>query len=223
MLEHQQNSSVLTAESNLRSGSGLRGEGCGARGSGRRGRCREVERSASGSVSRVLSLDDHLSRTPVARRLKHATRTYDGQPYRVPICACSRWGFPSRAVADALVRSYRTVSAFLPLPRAEARVRGGVFFSVALSVGSPRPAVSWHLALWSPDFPHIRRCAIVWPAREWYSSKSKAARLRETRSPSKNRCFKAMKAALRLLGWARVLRAKPRTRCGALRLRAMLC
>ena len=30
---------------------------------------------------------------------------------------------------------------------------GGVFFSVALSVGSPRPAVSWHLALWSPDFP----------------------------------------------------------------------
>ena len=31
---------------------------------------------------------------------------------------------------------------------------GGVFFSVALSVGSPRPAVSWHPALWSPDFPH---------------------------------------------------------------------
>ena len=30
----------------------------------------------------------------------------------------------------------------------------GVFFSVALSVESPRPAVSWHLALWSPDFPH---------------------------------------------------------------------
>ena len=25
---------------------------------------------------------------------------------------------------------------------------------MALSVGSPRPAVSWHLALWSPDFPH---------------------------------------------------------------------
>lgn len=112
------------------------------------------ENNASGPVSRVLSLDDHLSETPVARRLKHATRTYGGQPCRVPICACSRWGFPSRAVADALVRSYRTVSAFLPLPRAEARVRGGVFFSVALSVGSPRPAVSWHLALWSPDFPH---------------------------------------------------------------------
>ena len=103
---------------------------------------------------RDRSLDDHLSRTPVARRLKHATRTYGGPPCRVPICACSGWGFPSRAVAGALVRSYRTVSAFLPFLRAEARVRGGVFFSVALSVGSPRPAVSWHLALWSPDFPH---------------------------------------------------------------------
>ena len=87
---------------------------------------------ASESISRVLSLDDHLSRTCVAARLKHATRTYGGPPCRVPICACSGWGFPSHVVADALVRSYRTVSAFLPLPRAEARVRGGVFFSVAL-------------------------------------------------------------------------------------------
>ncbi len=33
----------------------------------------------------------------------------------------------------------------------------GVFFSVALSVGSPRPAVSWHLALGSPDFPRTLR------------------------------------------------------------------
>jgi len=30
----------------------------------------------------------------------------------------------------------------------------GVFFSAALSVGSLRPAVSRHPALWSPDFPH---------------------------------------------------------------------
>ena len=37
------------------------------------------------------------------------------------------------------------------------RSSGGVFFSVALSVGSPRPAVSWHPALWSPDFPRAAR------------------------------------------------------------------
>ena len=40
----------------------------------------------------------------------------------------------------------------------------GVFFSVTLSVGSPRPAVSWHPALWSPDFPRARRPAAVEPA-----------------------------------------------------------
>ena len=36
-----------------------------------------------------------------------------------------------------------------PLARA-----AGVFFSAALSVGSPRQAVSLPPALWSPDFPH---------------------------------------------------------------------
>ena len=34
----------------------------------------------------------------------------------------------------------------------------GVFFSAALSVESPRLAVSQHPALWSPDFPHMRTC-----------------------------------------------------------------
>ena len=34
------------------------------------------------------------------------------------------------------------------------RRAAGVFFSAALSVGSPRLAVSQHPALWSPDFPH---------------------------------------------------------------------
>ena len=77
-----------------------------------------------------------------------ATRTRAGPTHGAPICPFSGWGLPSRAVADALVRSYRTVSAFLGTEAP------GVFFSVALSVGSPRPAVSRHPALWSPDFPH---------------------------------------------------------------------
>ncbi len=80
--------------------------------------------------------------------LKHATRIYGGPPYHIPICACSEWGLPSHIVTDMLVRSYHTVSAF--------HHRGWrVFFSVALSVGSLRPAVSWHPALWSPDFPQM--------------------------------------------------------------------
>jgi len=43
---------------------------------------------------------------------------------------------------------------------------GGIF-SVALSVGSRPPGVTWHPALWSPDFPPFRRLgenAIAWPA-----------------------------------------------------------
>ncbi len=39
------------------------------------------------------------------------------------------------------------------------------YLSVALSVGSRRPAVNWHTALWSPDFPPpaLRLAAVVWP------------------------------------------------------------
>jgi len=31
--------------------------------------------------------------------------------------------------------------------------QAGGFLSAALSVGSRRPGVTWHSALWSPDFP----------------------------------------------------------------------
>ena len=43
------------------------------------------------------------------------------------------------------------------------------YLSVALSVGSRRPGVTWHRALWSPDFPrHSRRSdATVWPTPPW--------------------------------------------------------
>ena len=57
---------------------------------------------------------------------------------------------PSTVTSDA-VRSYRTIS---PLPV------GGIF-SAALSVGSRPPGVTWHLALWSPDFPLALRPAIA--------------------------------------------------------------
>jgi len=51
-----------------------------------------------------------------------------------------------------LVRSYRTVSPS-PVPdTVGCRAIGGLF-SVALSCGSPRLAVSQHPALWSPDLP----------------------------------------------------------------------
>src|SRR5690348_13029069 len=43
-------------------------------------------------------------------------------------------------------------SPFHPCPLAHVSRRGGLF-SVALSLGSPPPAVNWHLVLRSSDFP----------------------------------------------------------------------
>ena len=64
-----------------------------------------------------------------------------------PIWSCSGWGLPSRRVSPPLVSSYL---AFSPLSRF---VIGTVWFSVALSVGSPLLGVTQHPARWSSDFP----------------------------------------------------------------------
>ena len=47
---------------------------------------------------------------------------------------------------------------FHPCPHPAVRRRPGRwrYLSVALSVGSRRPGVTWHRALWSPDFPRHR-------------------------------------------------------------------
>ncbi len=59
--------------------------------------------------------------------------------------------YPATAVTSGAVRSYRT---FSPLPAPEGT--GGIF-SAALAVATPSPVwppgVTWHPALWSPDFP----------------------------------------------------------------------
>jgi hypothetical protein len=55
--------------------------------------------------------------------------------------------YPATRVTTGAVRFYRT---FSPLPVLS---DVGGMFSVALSVGSRRPGVTWHFALWSPDFP----------------------------------------------------------------------
>ncbi|CAD5262840.1 conserved hypothetical protein [Halomonas sp. A3H3] len=65
-----------------------------------------------------------------------------------PYLVLLRVGFTMpRTVTRRAVRSYRTLSP-LPAPKG----LGGLL-SAALSVGSRRPGVTWHSALWSPDFP----------------------------------------------------------------------
>jgi len=58
--------------------------------------------------------------------------------------------YPASAVTGAAVRSYRTIS---PLPVSRRIGAIGCVFSVALSRGLPRVAVSHHRALSCSDFP----------------------------------------------------------------------
>ncbi len=97
-------------------------------------------------------VDSHSSRRSVTATLEQPTRTRRGPRHEVPIWSCSRWGLPCRPVARLAVRSYRTISP-LPDPMHPKVTGHRRYLSVALSVGSRRPGVTWHRALWSPDFP----------------------------------------------------------------------
>ena len=100
--------------------------------------------------------DNHSSRPDVTIRLKQPTQIQREPRHRISIWSCSEWGFPSpRTVTSRAVRSYRTIS---PLPSNPEISLGGIL-SVALSVGSRPPGITWHLALWSPDFPPRRSVA----------------------------------------------------------------
>ena len=106
---------------------------------------------------------NHSSGMRVAAHLKQPTREQCGPHHRSPIWSCSGWGLPCRRVLPP-TRCALTAP-FQPY-RPPERGLGGVF-SVALSVGSRPPGVTWHPALWSPDFPlhpgKTGSTAIAWP------------------------------------------------------------
>jgi len=74
-----------------------------------------------------------------------------------PIWSCSGWGLPSFPGHPG--NWWALTSPFHPYPR-----NAGGIFSVALSLGLPPVAVSDHPALWSSDFPPVRKTgpAIIW-------------------------------------------------------------
>jgi hypothetical protein len=121
-------------------------------------------RRREATVSRILSRPrdgggNHLSGTPVARRLVRPTREWTGEPpasrrvsptTTLPVWPCSGWGLPQPAghpTAGELLPRHFTLTT-----RRRERLRGR-FVSVALSLGSPPLAVNQHPALWSSDFP----------------------------------------------------------------------
>ena len=135
---------------------------------------------------------NHSSGTHVAVSLERPTRKRARIPLRarsferplLPYLALLQVGFAVPPnVATGAVRSYRTVS---PLPASVAERLGGLL-SVALSVGSRPPGVTWHLIRRSPDFPPLlrsrerQRLPGRLPARTirlWAQVRSRALRLR---------------------------------------------
>ena len=114
------------------------------------------QKKLSQPVSRVLSrIIIHLG--PLSpKTLKRPTRKQCGPHHSFPIWSCSEWGLPCHCCCQQR-------GALLPHHFTLTDKVGGIF-SVALSVGSRLPGVTWHSALWSPDFPPAPDGASDYPA-----------------------------------------------------------
>ena len=119
------------------------------------------EKSGSRPISRVLSwtiIHLGVASPQLSSNLPGNTCGPQAARMHVPLFGLAPDGVcPATTVASCAVRSYRTIS---PLPAPQSI--GGIF-SVALSVGSLRPGITWHPVLWSPDFPLPQAAAIIWP------------------------------------------------------------
>ena len=79
-------------------------------------------------------------------RLKQPTQKQRGPRLSFSIWSCSRWGLPCH-------NRYQLRGALLPHHFTLTPASRGGILSVALAVGSRLPGITWHPALWSPDFP----------------------------------------------------------------------
>ena len=99
--------------------------------------------------------NDHSSRRTITHTLKRPTRIQHGPCLKDPYLVLLPVGFTMPwTVTSHAVRSYRTLSPLPSISIARNHNEGGLL-SAALSVGSRRPGITWHLALWSPDFPPL--------------------------------------------------------------------
>ena len=101
-------------------------------------------KNARGPVSRVLStaFAQRWATIPLGDGSRRRSSNQPGRragtgPYATPIRSCSRWGLPCR-------RRYRKRGGLLPHPFDLAGPKPGGLLSVALSLGSPPPAINRH-------------------------------------------------------------------------------
>lgn len=123
-------------------------------------------RVRSGPMSRVLSWTTIYLLTPLPTPSSAQPGCGAGHPI-APLFAFAPEGACQAAV---LPRRWWALTPPFQLFSHQLALAAGVFFSAALSVGSPRQAVNLLPALWSPDFPHDRPShsagdgpAVVWP------------------------------------------------------------
>ncbi len=99
-------------------------------------------------------VDNHSSGRCVTAFLKQPTRIQSEQLLVDSYLALLQVGFAVPwSVTTHAVSSYLTISPLPLIARACAQADKRRYLSVALSVGSRLPGVTWHPALWSPDFP----------------------------------------------------------------------
>jgi len=102
------------------------------------------------------------------RAAPHAgLRSPSCQTFR-PAWPCSRWGLPGQR--HRCHCRWSLTPPFHPHPPRDFRPKWAICLSVALAVGSPRPAVSRHRALWSADFPQLRNSGAAITRPTWYCS-----------------------------------------------------
>ena len=131
-------------EAARRTGPGTRQQG------GKEGGSRPVSRVLSWTVIRLGRASPHASSDLPGDT--HGPRVA-AQSRSPPYLVLLRVGF---TLPPALPSARCALTApFHPYRSAKAD-RGGIF-SVALAVGSRPPGVTWHPALWSPDFPPLAR------------------------------------------------------------------
>ena len=114
----------------------------------------------AGFCSCQMTGSSHSSRTLVAKRLKQPTRNSNAADHHIaPYLVLLHMGFTiasHRCRPSGALLPHRFTLAGPPAPEARIGLRNrwaGGLLSVALSVASPRLAVSKHAVRWSPDFP----------------------------------------------------------------------
>ena len=93
----------------------------------------------SKTISRVMSLNGHLSRPAVAGRLKQPTRKQAGR-LMLSVRSCFEWGLHGPLLLPG--ERWSLTPPFHPYTGIPVR-----YISVALSLESPPPDVIWHPAL----------------------------------------------------------------------------